>query len=168
MCGSARGAIFRTERLVPWIGALLKNLRSLEARSASSPRPHPRADRAVSYFETGEPLNRGAHPWIHAVRDQLPAAPRSRLDEPKRRRLPLEAQAPSIGGRLPAARDSSMPLEKRLAGLAPEQRLAGLAPEQVVLALPLELLRALPEEYLRSLPAEIQEEVRKRLQEAAH
>jgi hypothetical protein len=69
----------------------------------------------------------------------------------------------------------AMPLEKRLAGLAPEQvlgafeqRLAGLAPEQVVLALPLELLRALPEEYLRSLPAEIQEQVRKRLQEAAH
>ena len=53
----------------------------------------------------------------------------------------------------------AMPLEKRL---------AGLAPEQVVLALPLELLRALPEEYLRSLPAEIQEQVRKRLQEAAH
>ncbi|HLM76225.1 MAG TPA: hypothetical protein VK459_26140 [Polyangiaceae bacterium] len=77
-----------------------------------------------------------------------------------------------------------MPLEERLEGLAPEQRLAGLAPEQVlgafekrlaglapeqvVLALPLELLRALPEEYLRSLPAEIQEQVRKRLQEAAH
>jgi hypothetical protein len=58
--------------------------------------------------------------------------------------------------------------EQRLAGLAPEQRLAGLAPEQVVLALPLELLRALPEEYLRSLPAEIQEQVRQRLQEAAH
>ena len=71
----------------------------------------------------------------------------------------------------------AMPLEKRLAGLAPEQvlgafapeqRLAGLAPQQVVLALPLELLRALPEEYLRSLPAEIQEQARKRLQEAAH
>ena len=71
----------------------------------------------------------------------------------------------------------NMPLEERLEGLAPEQvlsafapeqRLAGLAPEQVVLALPLELLRALPEEYLRSLPAEIQEQVRKRLQEAAH
>jgi hypothetical protein len=79
-----------------------------------------------------------------------------------------------------------MPLEERLEGLAPEQvlgafapeqvlgafapeqRLAGLAPEQVVLALPLELLRALPEEYLRSLPTEIQEQVRKRLQEAAH
>jgi hypothetical protein len=62
----------------------------------------------------------------------------------------------------------AMPLEKRLAGLAPEQRLAGLAPEQVVLALPLELLRALPEEYLRSLPAEILEQVRRRLQDAAH
>lgn len=61
-----------------------------------------------------------------------------------------------------------MPLEQRLAGLAPEQRLAGLAPEQVVLALPLEILRALPEEYLRSLPAEIQEQARKRLQEIAH
>jgi hypothetical protein len=49
-----------------------------------------------------------------------------------------------------------------------EERLAGLAPEQVVLALPLELLRALPDEYIRSLPTEIQEQVRKRLQEAAH
>jgi len=80
----------------------------------------------------------------------------------------------------------AMPLEKRLAGLAPEQllaglapeqvlgayapeqRLAGLAPEQVLLALPMEMLRALPEEYLRSLPVEIQEQVRKRLQGATH
>ncbi|AUX47482.1 uncharacterized protein SOCE26_090030 [Sorangium cellulosum] len=58
--------------------------------------------------------------------------------------------------------------EQRLAGLAPEQRLAGLAPEQVILALPLEMLRVLPEEYLRSLPADVQEQVRRRLQEEAH
>ncbi|WP_437673853.1 hypothetical protein [Sorangium sp. So ce131] len=58
--------------------------------------------------------------------------------------------------------------EQRLAGLAPEQRLAGLAPEQVILALPLEMLRVLPEEYLRSLPADVQEQVRRRLQEGAH
>jgi hypothetical protein len=71
----------------------------------------------------------------------------------------------------------AMPLEKRLAGLAPEQRLAGLAPEQVlgafapeqlILALPLEVLRVLPEEYLRSLSVEVQEQVRKRLRGAAH
>jgi hypothetical protein len=71
----------------------------------------------------------------------------------------------------------AMPLEKRLAGLAPEQRLAGLAPEQVlgaftpeqlILALPLDVLRVLPEGYLRSLPIEVQEKIRKRLQGAAH
>jgi hypothetical protein len=61
-----------------------------------------------------------------------------------------------------------MPLERRLAGLAPEQRLVGLAPEQVALALPVEVLRVLPEEYLRSLPTEVQEQIQKRLREAAH
>jgi hypothetical protein len=53
----------------------------------------------------------------------------------------------------------AMPLEKRL---------AGLAPEQLIPALPLEVLRVLPEEYVRSLPTEIQDQVRKRLQEKAH
>jgi hypothetical protein len=62
----------------------------------------------------------------------------------------------------------AMPIEKRLAGLAPEQVLGAFAPEQLILALPLEVLRVLPEEYLRSLPTEVQERVRKRLQEAAH
>jgi hypothetical protein len=62
----------------------------------------------------------------------------------------------------------AMPLEERLAGLAPEQRLAGLPPEQLILALPVEVLRVLPEEYLRSLPGEVQEQVEKRLREAAH
>jgi len=86
--------------------------------------------------------------------------------------MPLEER---LEGLAPEQVLSAFAPEQRLAGLAPEQvlgafekRLAGLAPEQVVLALPLELLRALPEEYLRSLPAEIQEQVRKRLQEAAH
>ena len=71
----------------------------------------------------------------------------------------------------------AMPIEERLAGLtpeqvlgtfAPEQRLAGLAPEQLHLALPVEVLRVLPEEYLRSLPSEVQEQIQKRLREAAH
>ena len=71
----------------------------------------------------------------------------------------------------------ALPLEERLAGLAPEQRLAGLAPEQrlaglpteqLILALPVEVLRVLPEEYLRSLPGEVQEQVKKRLRGAAH
>jgi hypothetical protein len=79
--------------------------------------------------------------------------------------MPLEKR---LAGLAPEQRLAGLAPEQRLAGLAPEQRLAGLAPEQVVLALPLELLRALPDEYLRSLPAEIQEQVRKRLQEAAH
>jgi hypothetical protein len=89
----------------------------------------------------------------------------------------------------------AMPPEKRLAGLAPEQRLAGLTPEQVlgafapeqvlgafapeqrlaglppetlIPALPLEVLRVLPDEYLRSLPGDVQEQIQKRLREAAH
>ncbi len=71
----------------------------------------------------------------------------------------------------------AMPVEKRLAGLAPEQRLAGLAPEQrlaglatdqVILALPVDVLRMLSEEHIRSLPADVQETIRKRLQGATH
>jgi hypothetical protein len=58
--------------------------------------------------------------------------------------------------------------EQRLAGLAPEQRLAGLAPEQVILALPVEVLRMLSEEHLRSLPADVQETIKKRLRGTAH
>jgi hypothetical protein len=70
-----------------------------------------------------------------------------------------------------------LPVEERLAGLAPdqvlgafapEQRLAGLATEQVVLALPLEVLRVLPEDYVRSLPVAVQQQIRLRLQGAAH
>ena len=58
--------------------------------------------------------------------------------------------------------------EQRLAGLAPEQRLAGLATDQLILALPLDVLRVLPDEYVRSLPAEVQEQIQKRLREAVH
>ncbi len=58
--------------------------------------------------------------------------------------------------------------EERLAGITPEKRLAGLAPEEVIPALPLATLRALSAEYLRTLPAEVQEQIRQRLQEAAH
>ena len=79
--------------------------------------------------------------------------------------LPLERR---LAGLAPEQVLSAFAPEQVLSAFAPEQRLVGLAPEQVVLALPLELLRALPEAYLCSLPAEIQEQVRKRLQEAAH
>jgi hypothetical protein len=59
-------------------------------------------------------------------------------------------------------------IKKALEKMPLEERLEGLAPEQLIPALPLEALRALPEEYLGSLPAEIQEQVRRRLQKAAH
>ncbi len=71
----------------------------------------------------------------------------------------------------------AMPVEKRLAGLAPEQRLAGLTPEQrfagltadtLIASLPLEILRTFPEEYIRSLPADVQDTIRKRFQGSAH
>jgi len=66
--------------------------------------------------------------------------------------------------------EEAIPIEQRLAGLAPEQRLARIAPAPWIQALPLKVLRVHPEEYLRSLPAEVQEQeqVRKRLQGAAH
>jgi hypothetical protein len=80
-------------------------------------------------------------------------------------KMPLEQR---LAGLAPEQRLAGLAPEQVLGAFAPEQRLAGLAPEQVVLALPLELLRALPEEYLRSLSAEIQERVHRRLQEAAH
>jgi hypothetical protein len=79
--------------------------------------------------------------------------------------MPIEKR---LAGLAPEQRLAGLAPEQRLAGLAPEQRLAGLAPEQLILALPLDVLRVLPEDYLRSLPGEVQEQVQKRLREAAH
>jgi polysaccharide deacetylase 2 family uncharacterized protein YibQ len=62
----------------------------------------------------------------------------------------------------------AIPLEERLAGLTPDQRRAALAPEEVILALPLAALRAISTEYLGTLSAEVQEQIQRRLQEAAH
>ena len=62
----------------------------------------------------------------------------------------------------------AMPLEKRLAGLAPEERLAGLDRDHQTLALPVKVLRVLPETYLGSLAPAIQEEIRRRLRAGGH
>ena len=53
----------------------------------------------------------------------------------------------------------NLPVEERLAGLAPEQRLAGLAPEHLVLALPDDALRALSDEYIATLPDDVRAKV---------
>ena len=87
---------------------------------------------------------------------------------PLEKRLAGLAPEQVLGAFAPEQRLAGLAPEQRLAGLAPEQRLAGLAPEQVILALPLEVLRALPEDFLRSLPTEIQAQVRQRLQGATH
>jgi hypothetical protein len=79
-----------------------------------------------------------------------------------------KATAKQLAELTPEQRLAGLAPEQRLAGLAPEQRLAGLATEQLILALPLDVLRVLPEDYLRSLPSEVQEQVQKRLREAAH
>ena len=50
----------------------------------------------------------------------------------------------------------------------PRAAAGGARPALWILALPLEVPRVHPEEYLRSLLAEVQEQVRKRLQGAAH
>ncbi|MEO7590389.1 MAG: hypothetical protein ABI134_04175, partial [Byssovorax sp.] len=62
----------------------------------------------------------------------------------------------------------AMPIEKRLAGIAPEQVLSTFSPEQLLLALPVEVLRGLSEDYLRSLPADVQEQIKERLQGSVH
>ena len=59
-------------------------------------------------------------------------------------------------------------IDRTLETMPIEQRLAGLAPEQLILGLPVDVLRVLPEEYVRSLPAELQAQIKRRLQEAAH
>jgi hypothetical protein len=59
-------------------------------------------------------------------------------------------------------------IKKALQAMPVEERLEGLAPEQLIPALPVEMLRVLPEEYVRSLPSEIQEQIQRRLKEAAH
>jgi hypothetical protein len=58
--------------------------------------------------------------------------------------------------------------QKLVEAMPVEKRLAGLAPEQVILALPVEVLRMLSEEHLRSLPADVQETIKKRLRGTAH
>jgi hypothetical protein len=50
--------------------------------------------------------------------------------------------------------------EERLAGLAPEERLAGLAPEETILALPDAMLARLPDAFLATLPDTVQRAVR--------
>lgn len=57
----------------------------------------------------------------------------------------------------------SVPVEERLAGLAPEERLADLPPEQTILALPDAMLARLPEAFLVTLPDDVQAAVRARL-----
>jgi hypothetical protein len=54
-------------------------------------------------------------------------------------------------------------IQEMLNSLPIEQRLAGLAPEQQVLALSDAVLRGLSPEYRRSLPPEIQEAIRRRI-----
>ncbi|MFO0762924.1 MAG: hypothetical protein U0359_41190 [Byssovorax sp.] len=79
--------------------------------------------------------------------------------------MPLEKR---LAGLAPEQVLGAYAPEQRLAGLAPEQRLAGLPAETLIVALPVEILRMLPEEYLRSLPSEAQEQIKKRLREATH
>jgi hypothetical protein len=56
-----------------------------------------------------------------------------------------------------------IPLEQRLAGLAPEQLARVISEADHVLALPDTALRALPAEYLATLPADAQARIRTRL-----
>jgi hypothetical protein len=56
-----------------------------------------------------------------------------------------------------------IPLEQRLAGLAPEDLARVLTETDRLLALPDAALRALPAEYLATLPADAQTRIRARL-----
>jgi hypothetical protein len=79
--------------------------------------------------------------------------------------IPLEER---LAGLTPEQVLGAFSPEERLAGLTPDQRRAALAPEEVILALPLAALRAISTEYLGTLSAEVQEQIQRRLQEAAH
>ncbi len=72
-----------------------------------------------------------------------------------------------LAGLAPEQRLAGLAPEQRLAGLAPEQRLAGLAPEHIVLALPDEALRGLSSEYIASLPKDVQKTIAARLKKQA-
>ncbi len=88
--------------------------------------------------------------------------------------MPLEERlaglAPEqvLGAFAPEQRLAGLAPEQVLGAFAPEQRLAGLSTEQLILALPVDVLRVLPEEYLRSLPGEVQEKIENRLRGAVH
>lgn len=94
----------------------------------------------------------------------------------KKMKQPEIEKIPGFGALFQKTLDA-IPIEERLAGITPRERLAGLTPEErraaltpeeVILALPLETLRALPAEHLRTLSADVQEQIRQRLQGAAH
>lgn len=57
----------------------------------------------------------------------------------------------------------TLPLEQRLAGLAPEEILAALTPEQIVLGLPDAALQTLSAEYLATLSESARATIRQRL-----
>jgi hypothetical protein len=80
-------------------------------------------------------------------------------------KLPLEKR---LAGLAPEERLAGLAPEERLAGLAPEERLAGLDRDQQALALPDEVLPMLTEAYLSSLSPEVQEEIRRRLLLTSH
>ncbi|WP_437339082.1 hypothetical protein [Sorangium sp. So ce394] len=74
---------------------------------------------------------------------------------PVEKRLAGLAPEQRLAGLAPEQRLAGLAPEQRLAGLAPEQRLAGLAPEQRLAGLaPEQVILALPVEVLRMLPEE--------------
>ncbi|MEZ4389879.1 MAG: hypothetical protein R3A48_02195 [Polyangiales bacterium] len=76
------------------------------------------------------------------------------------KKLPLEDRLADLA---PEERLAGLAPEERLAGLAPQERLAGLAPEEALLALPDVTLRSLPESYVDGLAPAVRDAIRRRL-----
>jgi hypothetical protein len=74
--------------------------------------------------------------------------------------LPLEAR---LAGIAPEARLAGITTEARLAGIAPEVRLADLGPEEQILALSEDVLRRFSSDFLATFSEETQTRIRERL-----
>ncbi|MEZ4391404.1 MAG: hypothetical protein R3A48_09945, partial [Polyangiales bacterium] len=75
------------------------------------------------------------------------------------KKLPLEDRLADLA---PEERLAGLAPQERLAGLAPQERLAGLAPEEVLLALPDAALAALDASYVDTLAEPLRSAIRAR------
>lgn len=113
-------------------------------------------DDLVALFGRRRPLSPAATGWWHQhMPEKETAMDPTQLDDYD------DVLASLIASLDPAMQHSVA--EKLIEKLPLEQRLAGLAPEETLLALPDSVLRGLPASYVDSLPARIRDAVRARI-----